>query len=168
VVVDARGGGAVRVTGLRELNAALRRAERRDLIKVMRNGFRDIAKDVAKDVQREVGARGLIDTGRLQKSVRGRYKMTKRYGEEAVVISPFSAFKRPKRRKTRRRYTKRTANSGGRDFMAVYYPRLYEFGYGRTRRRPFMLPVIDRDGDKIARRVDDHVKEVLSQAGLTR
>jgi hypothetical protein len=167
-MVDARGGGAVRITGLRELNASLRRAERRDLIKVMRQGFREIAKDVAKDVQQEVVRRGLVDTGRLRNSVRGRYKMTKRYGEEAVVISPYSAFKRPKRRKTRRRYTKRTANSGGRDFMAVYYPRLYEFGYGRIRRRPFMMPVIERDADKIARRVDEHVRQVLAQAGLAR
>lgn len=166
--VTSRGGGTVTVTGLRELNAALRRAERRDLIKVMRQGFREIAQDVSKDVQREVGRVGLVDTGRLQKSIKGRYKMTKRYGEEAIVLSPFSAFKRPKRRKTRRRYTKRTGNATGRSFMAAYYPRLYEFGYGRIRRRPFMIPVIERDEDKIIRRVDEHVQQVLAQAGIQR
>ena len=158
------GSAYVEVEGLGPLLSALHRADQLDLKRELREGFRDIGKEVAKEAKARVGLIGLKDTGRLQNSIREKFTAGGKTGTNLVVRARSDRFAKPRRRKTKRRST-----DGARtDFAALYYPRLYEYGAGKIKRRAFLWPTVDDMGGWIEQRSTKIVDDVLSTSGLTK
>lgn len=158
------GSAFVEVEGLGPLLSALHRADQVDLKRELREGFRDIGKEVAKEAKARVGLIGLKDTGRLQNSIREKFTAGGKTGTHLVVRARSDRFRTVRRRKTKRR-GKEAART---DFAALYYPRLYEYGAGKIKRRAFLWPTVDDMSGWIDDRAGQIVDDVLKTSGLTK
>lgn len=158
------GGAFVEVEGLGPLLSALHRADQQDLKRELREGFRDIGKEVTKEAKARVGLIGLKDTGRLQNSIREKFTAGGKTGTNLVVRARSDRFRTPKRRKTKRR----SREGARKDFAALYYPRLYEYGAGNIKRRAFLWPAVDDMSRWIDQRAGQIVDDVLRTSGLSR
>lgn len=127
------GSVGVKVTGLKELQRDLRRADAA-LPKALRAGFKEVGQTVAEEAKRIAEAEGLVLTGRLVRSIRPSVR-----GTTAVIRA--------------------TARQRG-----FNYPVRYEFG---DRKRPFLVPAVQRKEGEIVRDLEEVINRVLSQANLS-
>lgn len=125
-------GYGVQITGLKELQRDLKRADA-DLPKQLRAAFKEVGRTVADEAKRIAEARGLVLTGRLVRSIRPSVR-----GTTAVIRD--------------------TAQQRG-----FNYPVRYEFG---DRKRPFLVPAVQRKEGEVVRDLEDAVNDVLRGANL--
>lgn len=125
-------GYGVQITGLKELQRDLKRADA-ELPKQLRVAVKGIGQTVADEAKRIAEGNGLVLTGRLVRSIRPSVR-----GMTAVIRD--------------------TAKQRG-----FNYPVRYEFG---DRRRPFLVPAVQRKEGEIVRDLEEVINRVLSGANL--
>lgn len=125
-------GYGVQITGLRELQRDLKRADA-ELPKALRAGFKAVGTTVAEEAKRIAQSQGLVLTGRLVRSIRPSVR-----GTTAVIRD--------------------TATQRG-----FNYPVRYELG---DRKRPFLVPAVQRKEGEIVRDLEEVINKVLREANL--
>lgn len=129
-------GGTVRVDGLEELIRDLTRVQK-DLKPRIRAELKDVASIVADEAQKIATARGLVDSGKLVRSIRPGMS-----GSTALI--------------------RETANRRG-----FPYPALYEYGGSSSHpKRPFMEPAVARKQDQVRDELEKVVDRVMDSAGF--
>lgn len=125
-------GMGVRVTGLKELQRDLKRADS-GLPKALRAEFKSVGRKIADEAQNIAEGKGLVLTGRLVRMIRPQVRGTTAVIRDAAQQRGFN------------------------------YPARYEFG---DRKRPFLVPAVERKEGELVRDLEDAVNRVLKEANL--
>lgn len=132
--------------GLRSLNQGLRKLGT-EVPKQLREELKDAAEIVRVEAQARARAQGLVDTGRLVRSMKVSVR-----GASAFVRNTATATATGRVRVRSAKGSRggsRTVAAGSREFP---YPRVYEYGDGG--RRAFLHPALEAKRDEVVKRVD--------------